>query len=325
MSIRKVINGIFLTLGLSSQNLAPLGRSQRRRVTTGERGIALVVVLWTIVLLTVMAASFAYTIRIESTLTANVVGRAKARALAEAGIAYVAFDLLHPPQLRRFMPDGATYPWRFGAGTVMISVRDISGFIDLNTANRDLLKGLLAFAGVPGERLDPLLDAIEDWRDTDNLPRLHGAEDKAYQAAGLPYGPKNGPFEDIAELQQVLGMSSALYQRIEKSLTVFSQQSGINPAAAPKEVLLSIPGVNPDVIMNYLAERKARQVAGETPPLPPIGGPYLAPAGGQAYRVRAKAKLEGGESVIIEAVISPGSGMGGVIPYSVVSQWREDL
>ncbi|ADE16675.1 General secretion pathway protein K [Nitrosococcus halophilus Nc 4] len=290
-----------------------------------ERGIALVVVLWTVTLLAVIAGNFAYTLRIESTLAANLVGRAKARALAEAGVVYAALDLLRPLQMRRFSPDGIPYRWKFGGETVRVSVRDVGGLIDLNTASRELLGGLLGAAGVAEEERDPLLDAIEDWRDPDDVPRLQGAEDEDYLAAGLPYGAKDGPFEDITELQQVLGVSLELYQRIEEFLTLYSEQSGIDPAVAPRGVLLAIPGIDFELIEIYLEERRVRRALGEAPPpLPPVGGGYLAQAGGLAYSVRAEAKTEGGGAAMIEAVISPGSSTSGSLPYSVL-EWRESL
>ncbi|QBQ53538.1 general secretion pathway protein GspK [Nitrosococcus wardiae] len=290
-----------------------------------ERGIALVVVLWTVTLLAVIAGSFTYTLRIESTLAANLVGQAKARALAEAGIVYATLDLLRPLQMRRFSPDGLPYRWKFGDGEVMISVRDVGGLVDLNTASRELLGGLLGVAGVAVEERDSLLDAIEDWRDPDDVPLLQGAEDKDYMAAGLPYGAKDGPFEDITELQQVLGISLELYQRLENFLTVYSEQPGIDPAVAPRGVLLAIPGIDFEAIEIYLEERRARQMMGEAPPpLPPVGGGYLAQAQGLAYSVRAEAKTEGGGAALIKAVISPDSSTEGLIPYSVL-EWRESL
>lgn len=291
-----------------------------------ERGIALIVVLWMLTLLAVMAGSFAYSLRIESTLAINVVGRAKARALAEAGIAYAALDMLRPPPLRRFPPNGVPYPWKFGTETVMISVRDVAGLIDLNTTSRELLGGLLAAVGVPAEEHGRLLDSIEDWRDPDDVPLLEGAEDKDYLAAGLPYGAKDGPFDDVTELQQVLGVSPALYQRMEPSLTVYSGQTGIDPTVASREVLLAIPGMDLQLIESYLEERRiAAAMGGVPPPLPPIGGGYLAQASGLAYSVRAEAKSEGGGVAIIEAVIALGSGSGGFIPNSSILQWRENL
>src|SRR5690606_20283379 len=154
---------------------------------------------------------------------------------------------------------------------VMISVRDVAGLIDLNTASRELLGGLLMVAGVPADGQNRLLDAIEDWRDPDDIPLLEGAEDKDYLAAGLPYGAKDGPFDDVTELQQVLGISPALYQRMEPSLTVYSGQGGIDPTVAPREVLLAIPGVDLQLIESYLEERRVTAARGDIPPpLPPI-------------------------------------------------------
>jgi general secretion pathway protein K len=306
--------------------LQPLpGKYQSKLVAVAERGIALVVVLWALTLLAVIATSFAYTVRIESTLAANLVGRAKARALAEAGIAYAVFDLMRPLQLRRFTPDGIPYPWETGAGAVIISVRDTSGLIDLNTASRDLLGGLLTAAGVAEEKRNVLLDAIEDWRDPDNLPNLQGAEDKDYIAAGLPYGAKDGPFENVTELQQVLGVSLELYRKIEKLVTIFSGQIGIDPTVASREVLLAVPGINPQLIEAYVEARRVSRARGEIPPLPPIAAGYVVSAGGVAYSVRAEAKIAGEGTAIIEAVVSPGANMGGVIPYSSVFEWREGL
>ena len=34
---------------------------------------------------------------------------------------------------------------------------------------------------------------------------LNGAEDADYEAEGLPYGAKDGPFQSVEELRQVLG------------------------------------------------------------------------------------------------------------------------
>lgn len=291
------------------------------RVLVAQQGIALVVVLWTITLLAVIAANLTYTMRIESILASSGVARAEAHSLAEAGIAYAVLDLFRPPLVRRFIPDGAPYLWNFDGQKVMISVQDVGGLIDLNTASRELLGGLLAAAGVTGEKQAQLLDAIGDWRDPDNAPLLHGAEDEAYAAAGLPYGAKDGPFGSVLELQQVLGISPALYQRIHKALTVFSGQPGVDPGVAPLQVLQAMPGIDPETIAAYRAQRKSRRATGEGP-LPSLGrgGGYLSQATGLAYSVRAEVKMEGGGSVIIVAVVS--LNMADQSPYLVL-KWKE--
>jgi hypothetical protein len=59
-----------------------------------SRGLALVTVLWVLVLLSLMAASFTATTRTEVNLTRNLVENAQAEALAEAGLARALLALL---------------------------------------------------------------------------------------------------------------------------------------------------------------------------------------------------------------------------------------
>ncbi len=51
-----------------------------------QRGLALVVVLWVLVLLSLIAASFTLTTRTEVNVTRNLIDNAKAEALADAGV-----------------------------------------------------------------------------------------------------------------------------------------------------------------------------------------------------------------------------------------------
>ena len=59
-----------------------------------QQGIALVVVLWLLVLMTVIAASHARIIRTETRLASNQVENSKARSLAEAGVHHAILELL---------------------------------------------------------------------------------------------------------------------------------------------------------------------------------------------------------------------------------------
>ncbi len=60
----------------------------------GPRGLALVTVLWVLVLLALIAASFTATTRTEINLTRNEIDNAQAEALAEAGLARALLGLL---------------------------------------------------------------------------------------------------------------------------------------------------------------------------------------------------------------------------------------
>src|SRR5262249_46653808 len=100
-----------------------------------------------------------------------------------------------------------------------------------------------------------LVDAIEDFRDPDNERQPDGAEDRDYQTAGLSHGAKDGPFETVEELQQVIGMTSDLYRLVAPALTVDSRRPAVHPAYAPAMVLKAIPGMDPDALNAFLKVR----------------------------------------------------------------------
>src|SRR5438046_5416696 len=144
-----------------------------------QRGIALVVVLWLTVMLTVIAGSFAYGMRNEALAARNALSWAQARTLADGAIYRTAFELLRPkvsPDV--WAADGSVHVWNDEIGArIVISAIDESGKIDLNTAPDTLLKGLLMTAGGLDEpTAAQFVDVIGDWKDADDLRRPNGAE-----------------------------------------------------------------------------------------------------------------------------------------------------
>lgn len=273
-------------------------------LATRNQGLILVIVLWIITLLTMLASSLVYSLRTETLLATHAVERAQAQALAQAGLDYAALRILGANPQRKWPVDGSSQRWRFGSAALFIRVSDASGKIDINGANRELLKALLASAGVADEEVDSLVDAIEDWRDADDLPRVNGAESEAYEAAGRSVGPKNKPFESVEELQQVLGINAIFYKRIAEKITVFSRQPGINPAVASADVLRVLPDVDAATVEDYLltrAEHFAQQLP--APPLP-VNSTFISTAQGIAYHVAVNARLESGVTALIKAVIA---------------------
>ena len=53
----------------------------------------------------------------------------------------------------------------------------------LTDANGIILNNLLVNLGIPGEDANTIVDSILDWKDADDLHRLHGAEDTYYRVA----------------------------------------------------------------------------------------------------------------------------------------------
>lgn len=162
-------------------------------------------------------------------------------------------------------------------GRVRVTMTPETSKIDLNRAPHALLRRLVQ-AVAPDLKIDPdrIADAIQDWRDRDANQRPLGAEDPAYARAGRPYGARDGAFVTIAELNQVLGMTSELYERLAPALTVYSGRRAIDPRNASRFVLRAVPGLGAERIDAYLADKVERQAAG-LPSRPELLGasPYL--------------------------------------------------
>ena len=274
-------------------------------IASNQSGVALILVLWITILLTVIASGFAYSMRTEALAARNAIAVAQARALADGAVSRVTFELMRPrTPLETWQADSAVHYWQEDGATIAANVVDESGKIDLNTASDALLKNLFqTAAGADADTATRLVDAIGDWKDADDLKRPQGAEAADYKAAGLSYTPANAPFETVAELQRVLGMTPALYAAVADSLTVFSRQPGVNPAYASRAVLLALPNATPEVVDAYIAQRSdalAQHLA--PPPFPIAAG--ASPV--NVWRIRAEVTTADGVSFVREAVIRPG-------------------
>jgi general secretion pathway protein K len=121
--------------------------------------MALVVVLWLVVLLSVMAAGHSRNVHTDTTLASRQVQSAKARALAEAGINHVILQMLAADSDRKLRTDGSLFNVRIGEGDVVIAIRDATGFVDLNAAKPELLDAVLKACGVNETARRDLVDA----------------------------------------------------------------------------------------------------------------------------------------------------------------------
>lgn len=269
-----------------------------------QRGVALVLVLWVLTLLSVIAGNFAFSMRGEAQIARNLLSSAQAQAQADAGVQRAWYELMKPPsELNRWTGDGLPREVALADGLMRVSIQDESGKIDLNTASEALLVGLFRSVGMTQEAAVALADGVQDWRDSDKLRRLHGAEEAEYLAAGKGYAPSNAPFETIDELQRVLGMSPQVFRQLEPALTVHSKQPGVNTAVAPRSVLLAIPGVNPDMVEQYLAQRQSLIASQQpVPAFAGAGGFGSGPSGVPVYQARSEVKMADGTVFVRQAI-----------------------
>ena len=93
---------------------------------------------------------------------------------------------------------------------VRYGLTDESAKLNINTAAADQLARLIAQV-VPEETpVEPLVDALLDWRDGDGNPLPDGAESDYYLQLPVPYRCKNAPFETVEELLMVRGFTGQI-------------------------------------------------------------------------------------------------------------------
>ncbi|MGI9212900.1 MAG: general secretion pathway protein GspK [Methylococcaceae bacterium] len=271
-----------------------------------QAGVALVLVLWVIALMTLMAGSFALSTQRESGLVVHARTLARATALAEGGVHYAMLMLSVPDAQKRWIADGRTYRITLGEAEIELQLYDEAGKIDLNSAQELSLRTLLGIVIGDLDRATQLTDTILDWRDPDELKHLHGAESDDYRAAGLQVMPKNRVFYVYEELAEVLGMNPELYHRLEPFLTLYSPQDGINPAKASREVLLALAGGNESLVDTYLTQKQA----GLPATFPVLQGIRFHAAADSAYTVFSLIRFPDGFRYGIQTVIRRENGIG---------------
>lgn len=278
---------------------------QQERQQKKQQGMALILVLWFIVLLGVLALGLSKVTRNNALIARQLSGVAQARHLAEGGIQVVLANLLMASDEERLMGDGEEFTLSFEQGDVALLLYNESGKININQASEALLVRLLMAHELPLAQSEALAGAIADWRDEDDLVRLHGAEDDDYLAAGFAYGAADSPFTSVRELRKVLGMEEAIYQQIEADVTIYSISSGVNPKVAPLGVLLAISDLAPSALQHYIEERRRTHRAGlPLPPIPLVERSFLASDEGDIFSLSALATTAqgsvGGQSVVFE-------------------------
>lgn len=198
---------------------------------TRERGFVLLAVLLVLTLLAVVVTELAFSARLEASMVRSYRDGVVARHLAEAAVQQAIREIATPAQVAaldetgqlvfyRVLP-GQTTPTRLpalprarvalGPGEFSYRLADESARLGLNTVGADRLARLLDTLGVDATVRDVIVDSLQDWRDADDLPRLHGAESDFYLALPVPYRARNAGLQDEAELLQIRGVGPELY------------------------------------------------------------------------------------------------------------------
>src|SRR5512145_1718052 len=214
-------------------------------ILPGEKGIALIIVLWIMMLLIVMTLAFSVMVRTEVFSTIAFKEQMENKYLAEAGLQKAMMEIIYR-SANKYQPvynderdispvDGTFRDGRLDDGYYRFAMTDESGKINVNLltdASGIILNNLLVNLGAEKNQADTIVDSILDWKDGDDLHRLHGAENDYYLSLNNPYRAKDAYFDNLEELLLVKGMTrDILYGTDEKKsliqyLTVYTSTAG---------------------------------------------------------------------------------------------------
>ncbi len=239
---------------------------------TSQRGIALLVVLWMLTILMTTVFSFSLTARTETYSTLSFKEGMENKYLAEAGVERAISEIYFRRKYQQdesagvWRTDQTSYDGRLGNGYYVVRMTDESGKLDINSASDVLLKNLLLALKVKNEDVETIVDSIMDWRDADELHRLYGAESDYYMSLPAPYKAKNADFDTLEELLLVKGVTEGILygaagrKGIIEFLTVSTKNNRVNANSAPKEVLMAVPGMTPEIADSIIRFRQTKEI-----------------------------------------------------------------
>lgn len=263
-----------------------------------QHGIAMMIVLWMLSLLSIIALAYSGMTRSESQMTTSLIHTSKARAQAEGAFWRAVNELVKPPNFRSWLQDGTPRPLSSSTpgaqqgDRLLISIQDETGKIDINKASQIMLRGVFNSINEDTEQNHRIVDGILDWRDRDNVKKDNGAEDKDYADAGANYGAKDGPMNHTGELLKISGMTQALFDKVKPLVTVHSMQARVRLTTAPVAVLKALPGMTDELLAQILTSRSDAETA-ILPALPNILKPLVFSSGtGNVFTITSEARIE---------------------------------
>lgn len=174
-----------------------------------QKGVALLLVLWALALLSLLLSGLASWVQLESRQALWVRQNTQAQLAAEAGLAMAVQGLSDPQQRKLWIADGRQIAVRFDDAELRVSVRSERGKLDLNTALVGDIARLAQVCGASKDQATAMAQALESQR-----------------GSGSP------PLRVFEEVRRLPGVTQALYSRLLPEVTLWSGLERPEPAFA---------------------------------------------------------------------------------------------
>jgi type II secretory pathway component PulK len=216
------------------------------RFTQG--GIALIIVMISIFVLSMLAGGFAYSMKVETKLARNGNSEEQLQWLGRSGVEYARWILAQQMMIPNEPYDGLDQVWAGGPGGVGTSnspllevqkevtlgdgtftweIKDLERKWNINSmlqpGGQDLLQNAFMAMGLSAGDITPLANSILNWMDKGT--RVQGADADDYQRMNPPYSIKAGPIDDLSELLLIRGITQEMYwgnASADHSMSVFT-------------------------------------------------------------------------------------------------------
>ncbi|MFT5700787.1 MAG: general secretion pathway protein K [Desulforhopalus sp.] len=255
-------------------------------VAHNERGMALLITIMTLSLLTAVTIQFHKETWHKLIVSDNFKRGVQLKSITDSGLSIALAALQN--DLGENASDSLLDSWAlldqenldllFPAGGLQLIVRDLSGRLQINSIVeqkksgskaknsgtsddlRTILFNVLMSEDFPVDdetEAGEMVDALVDWIDEDDNESDHGAETSYYQSLDEPYSARNGPVHNIEELLLVRGITPELFfgtgvtKGLKDILTAYGDDGKININTIEPVILM---GMNP-LITESLAEQ----------------------------------------------------------------------
>jgi general secretion pathway protein K len=179
-------------------------------VNNNRKGLVIIAVLWTVVVLMAIVAVLGRRTRLDMKVCMARMDAVRCkwacRAGVEKAIAVLNTDETENDTLLDLWSDNAEdfNDVMLERCRLNIRVVDETSKLNINSATKEQLLGLPYM-------LEEIADAIIDWRDADDMPSGAGVEGGYYEGLDFVYRARNGPFRTIRELLMVKDITEELF------------------------------------------------------------------------------------------------------------------
>jgi type II secretory pathway component PulK len=196
------------------------------RLRPQSDGIALLIVMCAIFVLSILAAGLAFSMKVESKLAVSTDTNQRLVWLGRSGVELARWVLAQEATLQPY--DSLNQIWaggtgsigetnsalagisldnyQIGDGTVSVKITDLERFANINTAPAPEIQQALTLMGVDADEISVVSDSIQDWVQPGDAPRIAGAKTDYYMGLNPPYNCKEAPMDDLSELLLVKGI-----------------------------------------------------------------------------------------------------------------------